>query len=97
MGHLRYGTHGINTIETCHPFLRQNNWMSRNLVMAGNFNMTNTDELFEELIELGQFPKERSDTVTMMEKIGHFLDDEVQQLFDHFKRVGYTNQEISEK
>jgi len=97
MGHLRYGTHGINTIETCHPFLRQNNWMSRNLVMAGNFNMTNTDELFEELIELGQFPKERSDTVTMMEKIGHFLDDEVQQLFDHFKKVGYTNQEISEQ
>ena len=97
MGHLRYGTHGINTIETCHPFLRQNNWMSRNLVMAGNFNMTNTDELFEELIELGQFPKERSDTVTMMEKIGHFLDDEVQQLFDHFKKIGYTNQEISDK
>ncbi|MCO6459903.1 MAG: amidophosphoribosyltransferase [Saprospiraceae bacterium] len=97
MGHLRYGTHGLNSIETCHPFLRQNNWMTRNLVMAGNFNMTNTDELFRELIELGQFPKERSDTVTMMEKIGHFLDDEVQKLFDHFKKIGYTNQEISEQ
>lgn len=96
LGHLRYGTHGINTIETCHPFLRQNNWMTRNLVMAGNFNMTNTDELFEELISLGQFPKERSDTVTMMEKIGHFLDAEVQILFDKFKNEGLENVEISE-
>ena len=96
LGHLRYGTHGINTIETCHPFLRQNNWMTRNLVMAGNFNMTNTDELFEELISLGQFPKERSDTVTMMEKIGHFLDAEVQLLFDKYKSDGLENVEISE-
>jgi amidophosphoribosyltransferase len=95
MGHLRYGTHGPNTIETCHPFLRQNNWMTRNLVMAGNFNMTNVDELFEELISLGQFPKERSDTVTMMEKIGHFLDDEVQRLFDNYKKENLDNQEIS--
>lgn len=97
MGHLRYGTHGNNTIETCHPFLRQNNWISRNLVMAGNFNMTNTDELFEELIELGQFPKEKSDTVTMMEKIGHFLDVEVQKDFDQYKKQGFNNQEISAK
>ena len=96
MGHLRYGTHGINSIETCHPFMRQNNWMARNLVMAGNFNMTNTDELFNELIDLGQFPKERSDTVTMMEKIGHFLDQEVQVLFDNYKKIGYSNQEISD-
>lgn len=95
MGHLRYGTHGPNTIETCHPFLRQNNWMTRNLVMAGNFNMTNVDELFEELISLGQFPKERSDTVTMMEKIGHFLDDEVQKLFDFYKSENKDNREIS--
>ena len=97
MGHLRYGTHGLNSIETCHPFMRQNNWMSRTLVLAGNFNMTNTDELFQELIELGQFPKEKSDTVTMLEKIGHFLDNEVQNLFDHFKRIGYSNQEITEQ
>ncbi|HRP85046.1 MAG TPA: amidophosphoribosyltransferase [Saprospiraceae bacterium] len=97
MGHLRYGTHGLNSIETCHPFMRQNNWMSRTLALAGNFNMTNTDELFQELIELGQFPKEKSDTVTMLEKIGHFLDNEVQNLFDHFKRIGYSNQEITEQ
>lgn len=95
LGHLRYGTHGVNTIETCHPFLRQNNWISRNLAMAGNFNLTNVDELFEELIELGQFPKEKSDTVTVMEKIGHFLDDEVQKLFDYFKS-GYSNREVNE-
>ncbi|MEO7174219.1 MAG: amidophosphoribosyltransferase [Saprospiraceae bacterium] len=94
LGHLRYGTHGLNTIETCHPFLRQNNWISRNLVMAGNFNLTNVDELFEELIELGQFPKEHSDTVTVMEKIGHFLDQEVQSLFDQFKG-NYDNIEIN--
>ncbi len=96
LGHLRYGTHGLNTIETCHPFLRQNNWITRNLVLAGNFNLTNVDELFNELMELGQFPKERSDTVTVMEKIGHFLDAEVQYLFDHFKLQGLSNREITE-
>lgn len=96
LGHLRYGTHGLNTIETCHPFLRQNNWITRNLVLAGNFNLTNVDELFNELMELGQFPKERSDTVTVMEKIGHFLDAEVQYLFDHFKLQGLNNREITE-
>ena len=69
MGHLRYGTHGDNSIETCHPFLRQNNWISRNLVLAGNFNMTNVDELFEELVQLGQYPKRKADTVTVMEKL----------------------------
>lgn len=95
LGHLRYGTHGANTIETVHPFLRQNNWMSRNLVIAGNFNLTNVNELFEELIELGQYPKEKSDTVTVMEKIGHFLDDEVQRLFNWFKPEGYSNREIN--
>lgn len=97
LGHLRYGTHGDNSIETCHPFLRQNNWITRNLVMAGNFNMTNVDELFEQLLALGQYPKERSDTVTVMEKIGHFLDDEVQRLYTWFKPDGYNNQEINEK
>jgi amidophosphoribosyltransferase len=85
MGHLRYGTHGKNNIENCHPFLRQNNWRSRNLVVAGNFNMTNVDELFEKLIELGQHPKEKVDTVTAMEKIGHFLDEENELIFRKHK------------
>lgn len=96
LGHLRYGTHGDNSIETCHPFLRQNNWITRNLVLAGNFNMTNVDELFEQLVDLGQYPKERSDTVTVMEKIGHFLDDEVQRLYTWFKPDGYDNRQIND-
>jgi amidophosphoribosyltransferase len=96
LGHLRYGTHGKNSIEACHPFLRQNNWMSRNLVIAGNFNMTNVDELLQQLYDLGQHPKERADTVTVLEKIGHFLDDENQYLFNKFKREGYDNAEISQ-
>lgn len=97
MGHLRYGTHGKNSIENCHPFLRQNNWMTRNLVIAGNFNMTNVDELLEQLYELGQHPKEKADTVTVLEKIGHFLDDENQQLFDSYKEQGLSNVEITHK
>jgi amidophosphoribosyltransferase len=96
MGHLRYGTHGGNSIERVHPFLRQNNYINRNLVLAGNFNLTNVDELFEELVTLGQYPKEKSDTVTIMEKIGHFLDDEVQRLHTWFKPDGYTNQQIND-
>lgn len=95
MGHLRYGTHGSNEIEACHPFLRQNNWRSRNLVVAGNFNMTNVDELFDKLVELGQHPKEKHDTVTVLEKIGHFLDEENQFLFEKYKDK-YSNNEISE-
>ncbi|HEX8545822.1 MAG TPA: amidophosphoribosyltransferase, partial [Cytophagaceae bacterium] len=95
LGHLRYGTHGNNEIEACHPFLRQNNWRSRNLVVAGNFNMTNVDELFNKLVELGQHPKEKHDTVTVLEKIGHFLDEENQVLFDKYKDQ-YSNSEISE-
>lgn len=95
MGHLRYGTHGKNSIENCHPFLRQNNWMTRNLVIAGNFNMTNVDELLEQLYELGQHPKERADTVTVLEKIGHFLDTENQEIFDSYKGKGFSNAEIS--
>lgn len=95
LGHLRYGTHGINNIESVHPFLRQNNWRSRNLVMAGNFNMTNVEELFNVLVELGQHPKEKVDTVTVMEKIGHFLDEEVQTLFEKYKDH-FSNQEVSE-
>ncbi|MCB0638903.1 MAG: amidophosphoribosyltransferase, partial [Lewinella sp.] len=96
LGHLRYGTHGDNSIETCHPFLRQNNWKNRNLILAGNFNLTNVDELFDELVELGQFPKEKSDTVTVLEKIGHFLDDEVQRLYTWYKPDGYSNIELND-
>ncbi len=96
LGHLRYGTHGSNGIQTCHPFLRRNNWITRNLILAGNFNMTNVDVLFEELVALGQYPKAKSDTVTVLEKIGHFLDDEVQRLFDWHKTEGYSNQKITE-
>jgi amidophosphoribosyltransferase len=95
LGHLRYGTHGMNSIENVHPFLRQNSWRSRNLVMAGNFNMTNVDELFNVLVELGQHPKEKVDTVTVMEKIGHFLDLEVQSLFEKYKEK-FSNKEVSE-
>ena len=95
LGHLRYGTHGMNSIENVHPFLRQNNWRSRNLVMAGNFNMTNVDELFDLLVGLGQHPKEKVDTVTVMEKIGHFLDEEVQGLFDKYKDK-FSNREVSD-
>jgi amidophosphoribosyltransferase len=95
LGHLRYGTFGGNSIENCHPFLRQNNWMTRNLVVAGNFNLTNVDELFDQLVELGQHPKEKADTVTVMEKIGHFLDEENERLFKKFKKEGHSNAEIS--
>lgn len=95
LGHLRYGTFGGNSIENCHPFLRQNNWMTRNLVLAGNFNMTNVDELFSLLVNLGQHPKENSDTVTVLEKIGHFLDMQNQKLFKEFKEKGHSKKDIS--
>ncbi len=95
LGHVRYGTFGKNNIETVHPFLRQNNWKTRNLVVAGNFNLTNVDELFDILVGLGQHPKEKSDTVTILEKIGHFLDEENKELFNKFKNEGYTNEQIS--
>ena len=97
LGHLRYGTYGKNKIENCHPFLRQNNWRSRNLVLAGNFNMTNVDELFNDLIDLGQHPKEKADTVTILEKIGHFLDEENQRVFKKYKQKKLNKQEISKK
>lgn len=96
MGHLRYGTHGGDSIEFVHPFHRQNNWITRNLLLAGNFNMTNVDELFQELVDLGQYPKEKSDTVTVLEKMGHFLDDEVQRLFAWFKADGINNKDINQ-
>ena len=95
LGHLRYGTYGGNKITNCHPFLRQNNWKSRNLVLAGNFNMTNVDELLNQLIELGQHPKEKSDTVTILEKIGHFTDEENARLYNKYKKESNTNIEIS--
>ncbi len=95
LGHVRYGTFGKNNIESVHPFLRQNNWMHRNLIVAGNFNMTNVFQLFNNLVDLGQHPKERADTVTVMEKIGHFLDDEVRKLYKKLKKEGYTKVEAS--
>ena len=95
LGHLRYGTFGGNGLENCHPFLRQNNWMTRNLVVAGNFNLTNVDELFNQLVELGQHPKEKADTVTVMERIGHFLDEENERLYQRFKKEGHSNEAIS--
>ncbi|WP_306351894.1 amidophosphoribosyltransferase [Flavobacterium sp. '19STA2R22 D10 B1'] len=95
LGHVRYGTFGKNSIESVHPFLRQNNWMHRNLIVAGNFNMTNVKELFNSLIELGQHPKEMADTVTVMEKIGHFLDGEVTRLYQDCKDEGFTKQQAS--
>jgi amidophosphoribosyltransferase len=97
LGHLRYGTFGKNEIENCHPFLRQNNWRTRNLVAAGNFNLTNVDELFDVLVNIGQHPKQKSDTVTILEKIGHFLDEENQLRFDALKEKGLDNQTISER
>lgn len=95
LGHVRYGTFGKNSIESVHPFLRQNNWMHRNLIVAGNFNMTNVKELFNSLIELGQHPKEMADTITVMEKIGHFLDVEVTHLYQHCKKEGLNKQQAS--
>jgi amidophosphoribosyltransferase len=95
LGHVRYGTFGKNSIESVHPFLRQNNWMHRNLILAGNFNMTNVSELFQSLVELGQHPKEMADTVTIMEKIGHFLDKAVRDLYQDCKAEGYTKREAS--
>ncbi len=95
LGHVRYGTFGKNSIESVHPFLRQNNWMHRNLIVAGNFNMTNVHELFDNLVQLGQHPKEMADTVTVMEKIGHFLDDEVAKLYKQIKKEGHTKMQAS--
>ena len=97
LGHVRYGTFGKNSIESVHPFLRQNNWQSRNLIVAGNFNMTNAKELFERLVNLGQHPKEQTDTVTVMERIGHFLDSEVEALYQKFKEEGISKIEASKR
>ncbi len=95
LGHVRYGTFGKNSVESVHPFLRQNNWMHRNLIVAGNFNMTNVNQLFDGLVELGQHPKEKADTITVMEKIGHFLDDAVSKVYKKLKKEGYSKSQCS--
>lgn len=96
LGHLRYGTYGKNSIQNLHPFLRENNWKTRNLVLAGNFNLTNVDELFKTLVDLGQYPVETSDTVTVLERIGHFVDEENERLFKAFRAKGYSKKEITD-
>ncbi|MFW5974707.1 MAG: amidophosphoribosyltransferase, partial [Bacteroidota bacterium] len=97
LGHLRYGTFGGNAIEYLHPVIRENNWKTRNLVLAGNFNMTNVDELFQRLVDLGQYPVETSDTITVLEKTGHFLDEENERLYRKFRREGYKKIDITGK
>ena len=94
LGHVRYGTYGKNSIDYVQPMMRQNNWMNRNLILAGNFNMTNTDELFQSLVKLGQHPREQSDTITIMEKIGHFLDSEVIAGYNKLKKKGVLKSEM---
>ncbi|MCK5816327.1 MAG: amidophosphoribosyltransferase, partial [Flavobacteriaceae bacterium] len=96
LGHVRYGTFGKNSIESVHPFLRQNNWKHKNLIVAGNFNLTNSNEIMQELIELGQHPKENTDTVTVMEKIGHFLDDEIENLYQEVKKDGVSKKDATD-
>lgn len=95
LGHLRYGTFGKNSTLNLHPLVRENNWLTKNLVIAGNFNLTNVDELFNKLIDLGQYPIETSDTVTILEKIGHFLDEENEDLYRKFKEQGFKKREIT--
>ena len=95
LGHVRYGTFGKNNIESVHPFLRQNNWKHRNLIVAGNFNMTNNQELFDNLVKLGQHPKNKADGITVMEKIGHFLDDAVSKIYKKLKKEGVSKIEAS--
>ncbi|MEA3505119.1 MAG: amidophosphoribosyltransferase [Bacteroidota bacterium] len=97
LGHLRYGTFGGQNIEFFHPVLRENNWKTKNLALAGNFNLTNVDELFEKLVELGQYPSETSDTITILEKIGHFLDEENENLYREFRNEGFKKREITDK
>ena len=95
LGHVRYGTFGKNSIENVHPFLRENNWIYRNLILAGNFNLTNVNELFNKLVELGQHPIAKSDTITVMERIGHFLDNEVEECYRRLKQEGISKREAS--
>lgn len=95
LGHVRYGTFGSNSIESVHPFIKQSNWMHKNLIVAGNFNLTNTKQLFNDLVEIGQHPKEMTDTVTVMEKIGHYLDDEVSEIYQRLKQDGVSKKDSS--
>jgi amidophosphoribosyltransferase len=95
LGHLRYGTYGKYNIDSVHPVSRENNWRTRNLVMAGNFNLTNVTDIFNHLVELGQNPVDFSDTVTILENIGHRLDEENERLFRIFKNQGYSKKDIS--
>ncbi|PSR04669.1 MAG: amidophosphoribosyltransferase, partial [Bacteroidetes bacterium SW_10_40_5] len=95
LGHLRYSTHSKSGLQFCHPLIKQNNWMSRNLVIAGNFNMTNNDELFNNLVQIGQHPRAKNDTVTVLEKFGHFLDEENERLYRKFREAGYSKKAIS--
>jgi len=97
LGHLRYGTFGGHKIENLHPVMRENNWMTKSLVLAGNFNMTNVDELFSQLVELGQYPVETTDTITILEKIGHFLDEENELHYEKYKKQGLIKKEITDK
>jgi amidophosphoribosyltransferase len=97
LGHVRYGTFGSNSIESVHPFIKQSNWMHKNLIVAGNFNLTNTKQLFNDLVEIGQHPKEMTDTVTVMEKIGHYLDDEVSEIYQRLKLDGVSKKDSSPK
>lgn len=95
LGHLRYGTYGTNSIKRCHPFIRKNNWKHKNLITAGNFNMTNVDQLFDQLVNIGQHPREKADTLTILERIGHFLDKEVEEIYNHAKEQGVNKRDAS--
>ncbi|MGM0573415.1 MAG: amidophosphoribosyltransferase, partial [Bacteroidota bacterium] len=95
LGHLRYGTFGRNELEHCHPYQRANNWMSKNLMVAGNFNLTNMEDLFNSLVDIGQHPNATSDTETILEKLGHFLDDENEELYRRYREQGYSKKDIS--
>ena len=97
LGHLRYGTFGKNDIESCHPFLKTSNWVAKNFVLAGNFNLTNVTELFDMLIGIGQHPKEKKDTITVLEKVTHFLDEEISKLYQDLTKTDSNAQEISQK
>ena len=97
LGHLRYGTFGKNELDNLHPFLRENNWKTRNLVLAGNFNLTNIDEMLDKLISLGQHPVKVADAAIILEKIGKFLDRDVERIFKQYKAQRMPNIEISQR
>ncbi len=96
LGHLRYGTFGRNSIDACHPFTRSSNWKTRNLLIAGNFNLTNVKKLFNQLVEIGQQPSEYADTVTMLESLAHFLDEENNALVAKLKKEKLSGKDITQ-